>query len=76
MKTTLEFPTEKLTMWHYAVSWSKILLQQKIERMQENNIPCKYDQEQLERLEDLDMFLQMTWNEFMDSLCQTAQEVK
>jgi hypothetical protein len=76
MKTTIDLPTDKLTPWHYAVSWAKIVLQQKIDRMQEHNIPCTYDQEKLAELEDLDMFLQMSWNEFMDGLCQTAQEVK
>lgn len=76
MKTTFDLPTEKLTQWHYAVSWVKIVLQQKIDRMQEYNITCTYDQEKLEVLEDLDMFLQMSWNEFMDNICKTAQEVK
>jgi hypothetical protein len=76
MKTKISFPIDKLTPWHFAVSWAKIILQQKIDRMQENNIPCDYDKEHLERLEDLDMFLQMSWNEFMDNICQTAKEAK
>ena len=74
----VHFDRSKLSEWYFAVSWSRLLLQQKIEQYKDWGFTTGYDDAQLERLLDLEQFLKMTWDERMDALLtlQTDQEVK
>ena len=67
-----------LSPWYFAVNWGIITLQQKIADMEAMGLSPIYDINQLEKLQDLEQFLKMTWDERMDALQidQPAQEVK
>ena len=67
-----------LSPWYYAVGWAKHSLQNQINRCAELGLNTSYDEKQLERLVELEQFLKMSWDEWMDSLLpsKTEQEVK
>jgi hypothetical protein len=66
-----------LSRWYYAVLASKAVLQQKITELEGNGFinPAFYI-DKLQDLEDLEMFLKMSWDEWLASLAvdQTAVE--
>jgi len=67
-----------LSPWYYAVGWAKHTIQLQITRYQGLGLDTSYDQKQLERLTELEQFLKMSWDQWMESLVpsETAQEVK
>ena len=77
MEYTIKTDSLKLSSWYYAVLASKAVLQQKITELEGNDFinPAFYI-DKLEDLEDLEMFLKMSWDEWLASLAtdQTAVE--
>lgn len=77
MNHTTQIPNLKLSPWYYAVLAAKGVMQQKITEMEQAGIvsPAFYIA-RLQELEDLEQFLKMSWDEWMDSLApgQTAVE--
>ena len=77
MEHTTQIDNLKLSPWYYAVLAAKAVLQQKITEIEEAGIvsPSFYIA-RLEELEDLEQFLKMSWDQWMDSLStrQTAVE--
>jgi hypothetical protein len=76
MKPRIELPTDRLTQWHFAVQWASIVLKQKIERLEELGLRADYDKDKVSQLDDLDMFLQMTWDNYMDNIRTPVKEAK
>jgi len=75
MDHTTQIDNLKLSPWYYAVLAAKAVLQQKITEIEEAGIvsPSFYIA-RLEELEDLEQFLKMSWDHWMDSL-STRQTV-
>jgi hypothetical protein len=77
MDHTTQIDNLKLSPWYYAVLAAKTVLQQKITEIEEGGIvsPSFYIA-RLEELEDLEQFLKMSWDQWMESLAtrQTAVE--
>jgi hypothetical protein len=67
-----------LSPWYYAVGHARHSLQLQITRLQGLGLNTGYEEKQLERLVELEQFLKMSWDQWMDSLLpsETAQEVK
>jgi len=68
----------KLSPWFFAVNWGIITLQQKIAEQEMRGLNPVYDIHQLENLQDLEQFLKMSWDQWMDRMTtdKTEQEVK
>ena len=68
----------KLSPWFFAVNWGILTLQQKIADMEALGMNPVYDINQLEQLQDLEQFLKMSWDHWLDRMenRETAQEVK
>ena len=68
----------KLSPWFLAVNWGILTLQQKIADMEAMGMNPVYDINQLEQLQDLEQFLKMSWDHWLDRMenRETAQEVK
>ena len=77
MNNTSPIPNLKLSPWYYAVLAAKAVMQQKITEMEQADIvsPSFYIA-RLAELEDLEQFLKMSWDQWMESLAarQTAVE--
>jgi hypothetical protein len=67
-----------LSPWYYAVGWAKHSLQLQITRYKGLGLNTSYEEKQVEKLVELEQFLKMSWDQWMDSLLpdETAQEVK
>ena len=67
-----------LSPWYYAVGWAKHTLQLQITRYNGLGLNTNYEEKQLERLVELEQFLKMSWDQWMESLLpsETAKEVK
>ena len=67
-----------LSPWYYAVGWAKHTLQLQITRYQGMGLNTSYEEKQLEKLTELEQFLKMSWDQWMESLLpsETAKEVK
>ena len=67
-----------LSPWYYAVSWARHSLQAQINRYAELGLNTAYDEKQLEKLVDLEQFLKMSWDQWMESILprETEQEVQ
>jgi hypothetical protein len=77
MGRTTALPNEKLTPWWLAVGWARTVLQQRIVHYEAQGWNAAYDMRQLEQLDDMEIFLKMSWDQWMDELDpkQTVQEV-
>ena len=73
-----KFENTKLSPWYFAVHWSTLILQQKIANIEAAGGDPIYDLRQLQQLQDLEQFLKMSWDVWMDGIeaRQTAREVK
>ena len=58
----------KLSPWYFAVHWTVIGLQQKIADAEAAGMDPTYDMLQLKQLQDLEQFLKMSWDQWMDNI--------
>lgn len=68
MNTHTQVDNFKLSPWYFAVSWARRILQDKIVQHEKNGFNPVYDIHQLEQLDDLEQFLKMSWDEWMQSI--------
>jgi hypothetical protein len=61
-------PYEKLSRWMFAASHAAWALECRIEDSKARGFDTSYDQLHLEAMQDLHMFLKMSWDGWMDSL--------
>jgi hypothetical protein len=76
--THTQLENTKLSPWYFAVHWSAIQLQEKIVDSERLGVDPTYDMLQLRQLQDLEQFLKMSWDQWMDGIeaRQTALEVE
>jgi hypothetical protein len=76
--THTEIENTKLSPWYFAVHWAGIYLQEQIVDSERLGVDPTYDILQLQQLQDLEQFLKMSWDQWMDGIeaRQTATEVK
>jgi hypothetical protein len=68
MATHTSVPNEKLSVWYYAVRYSILRTEQTIKYSQALGLSSSYDELQLEQLRDLEQFLKMSWDVWMDDM--------
>jgi hypothetical protein len=68
MNTHTPVDNFKLSPWYFAVSWARRILQDKIVQHEKNGFNPVYDIHQLQQLDDLEQFLKMSWDEWMQSI--------
>jgi len=67
-----------LSPWYYAVSWARQSLQAQINRYRDLGLNTSYDEKKVAELLELEQFLKMSWDQWMESLLpsETTEEVK
>ena len=77
MYSTTPISNLKLSPWYYAVLAAKAVMQQKINEMEQAGIvsPAFYIA-RLAELEELEQFLKMSWDQWMDSLAPSQTVVE
>ena len=68
MATQTSVPNEKLGVWYFAVRYSILRTEQAIKDREALGLSSSYDELQLEQLRDLEQFLQMSWDVWMDDM--------
>jgi hypothetical protein len=68
MATHTSVPNEKLSVWYFAVRYSILRTEQAIKNREALGLSSSYDEHQLEQLRDLEQFLQMSWDVWMDDM--------
>ena len=68
MATHTQIPLENLSVWYFAVRWSRTNLEATIEKAEALGLSSKYDRMQQERLQELELYLQTTWDTWMDDM--------
>jgi hypothetical protein len=68
MATHTSVPNEKLSVWYFAVRYSILRTEQAIKDREALGLSSSYDEQQLEQLRDLEQFLQMSWDVWMDDM--------
>jgi len=76
--THTQVDNTKLSPWYFAVQWAAMALQTKIVQAEQAGYSSVYDQHQLEQLQDLEQFLKMSWDRWLDNIQarNAALEVK
>ena len=65
----------KLLGWYFSVTWARAGMEHSVKQFKEWDIPNKYEEQQLERLLDLEQFLKMTWDQVME-IPETSNKIK
>jgi hypothetical protein len=76
MDVTLTIPEEnatRLSIWYFAVRWSRFALEDKVKMYQRTNQPCAYDEACLLTLMEVEKFLEGTWEDYMDTLQESLE---
>lgn len=73
MITETNVPNAKLSGWYFTVQHCKYLVEQRIAETEAQGWNAQYDRHHLERLEDMELFLKMSWDFYMDSLMDMAK---
>lgn len=76
MDVTLTIPEEKVTqlsIWYFAVRWSRFALEDKVKMYQRTGQPCAYDETCLLTLMEVEKFLEGTWEDYMTKLQQSLE---
>lgn len=68
MATQTSVPNEKLSVWYFAVRYSILRTEQAIKDREALGLSSSYDELQLEQLRDLEQFLKMSWDVWMDDM--------
>jgi len=68
MATQTSVPNEKLSVWYFAVRYSILRTEQAIKYSRDLDLSTSYDELQLEQLHDLEQFLKMSWDVWMDDM--------
>ena len=68
MLTHTELANENLSPWYFAVRYSTLVFQQRINELEQLGLNCTYDHHNLKNLQELEQFLKMSWDIYMDSL--------
>lgn len=72
MAIRTDLPHEKLSHWYFAIGWARQIMIQYIENTRALGLTTTYDERHLEQLDDMEQFLKMSWDVWMDDLEQNC----
>lgn len=67
-------PSENLSSWYFAVRWARLSMEQYSARLKQSGWDTSYTDTNIEKLQQLESFLDASWNAYMEWL-QTPIEV-
>jgi hypothetical protein len=79
MTTHTELSNEHLSPWYFAVRYSAMVFEQRINELEKLGLNCAYDRHNLKQLQEMEQFLKMSWDTWMDSMesnCNHMEVVK
>lgn len=73
MATHTSLPNVNLIPWSAATRWAIIVIQERIAAGERHGYSTDYDQYQLKELEDMEQFLKMSWDVYMEDLAESIR---
>lgn len=72
MNTTTPVPNSKLSGWYFSLAHCRYIIEQRLKHFESQGWDTSYDRAHLERITDMEQFVKMSWDAYMDSLMDRA----
>ena len=76
MATTTPVDNSKLNPWRFGVNWATMVMKDRIRKLEKEGLDATYDKKQLEYLEDLEQFLKMSWDTWLNDMEENAVRIR
>ena len=73
MATHTSLPNVNLNPWYAATRWAIFAMQQRIAAGERQGYSTDYDAYMLTQLEDMEQFLKMSWDVYMEDLAESIR---
>ena len=76
MATTTPVDNSKLSPWYFGVNWATMIMKERIKKFEKKGWDATYDRKQLAYLEDLEQFLKMSWDTWLNDMEENAVRIR
>ena len=76
MASTTAVDNSKLSPWYFGVNWATMIMKERIKKFEKKGWDATYDRKQLEYLEDLEQFLKMSWDTWLNHMEESAIRIR
>jgi len=76
MASTTSVDNSKLSPWYFGVNWATMIMKERIKKFEKKGWDATYDRKQLEYLEDLEQFLKMSWDTWLNDMEENAVRIR
>ena len=76
MATTTPVDNSKLSPWYFGVNWATMVMKERIRKFEKKGMDATYDKKQLQYLEDLEQFLKMSWDTWLNDMEENAVRIR
>jgi hypothetical protein len=76
MASTTPVDNSKLSPWYFGVNWATMIMKERIKKFEKKGWDATYDRKQLAYLEDLEQFLKMSWDTWLNEMEENAVRIR
>ena len=76
MASTTPVDNSKLSPWYFGVNWATMIMNEHIKKFEKIGWDATYDRKQLAYLEDLEQFLKMSWDTWLNDMEENAVRIR
>jgi hypothetical protein len=76
MASTTPVDNSKLSPWYFGVNWATMIMKERIKKFEKKGWDATYDRKQLAYLEDLEQFLKMSWDTWLNDMEENAVRIR
>jgi hypothetical protein len=76
MASTTQVDNSKLSPWYFGVNWATMIMKERIKKFEKKGWDATYDRKQLAYLEDLEQFLKMSWDTWLNDMEENAVRIR
>ncbi|NBQ50288.1 MAG: hypothetical protein EBV86_12935 [Marivivens sp.] len=76
MASTTSVDNSKLSPWYFGVNWATMIMKERIKKFEKKGWDATYDRKQLAYLEDLEQFLKMSWDTWLNDMEENAVRIR
>ena len=76
MASTTPVDNSKLSPRYFGVNWATMILKEHIKKFEKKGWDATYDRKQLAYLEDLEQFLKMSWDTWLNDMEENAVRIR
>jgi hypothetical protein len=76
MASTTSVDNSKLSPWYFGVNRATMIMKERIKKFEKKGWDATYDRKQLAYLEDLEQFLKMSWDTWLNDMEENAVRIR